>query len=86
MTNRDKIWKKANESTDARCVGILRAIFPSMAYDFVPNDSGITRTAVGNREEALKRLRLGLNKITEVEAAQYLVVLNKKGPTSPIKF
>lgn len=86
MTNRDQIWKRANESTEARCLAMLRTIFPSLAYDFTPSEFGITRSLVDNKDDALKKMRIGLNRITEVEAAYYISVLDQKRPTSSVKF
>ena len=86
MTNRNQIWKKANDSNEARCVDMLRLIFPSLSYDFTVTESGITRTLVDNKKAALKKIRLGLNGITEVEAGYYLSILNQKRRTSQIKY
>ena len=86
MTNRNQIWKRANDSNEARCLGILRLIFPSLSYDFTSTESGITRSLVDTKKAALKKIRLGLNGITEVEAGYYLSLLNQKQKTSQIKY
>lgn len=86
MTNRNQIWKRANESSDAKCIQILRTIFPSLSYDFATTESGITRTLIGTKKDALKKIRTGLKGITEVEAGYYLGILNQKRKTSQIKY
>lgn len=86
MTNRNQIWKKANDSNEARCLAMLRLIFPSLSYDFTVTESGTTRALVDNKKAALKKIRLGLNGITEIEAAYYLSILNQKRRTSQIKY
>lgn len=86
MTNRNQIWKRANDSNEARCIDILRLVFPSLSYDFIVTESGVTRTSVDTKKAALKKIRLGLNGITEVEAGYYLSILNQKRKTSQIKF
>ena len=86
MTNRNQIWKKANESSDAKCIQILRTIFPSLSYDFIVGESGVERTTVDTKKAALEKIRTGLKGITEVEAAYYLSILGQKRRTSQIKY
>jgi len=86
MTNRNQIWKRANLSSSSKCIEMLQLIFPSLSYNVITNESEISREIVDTKEEALKRIRLGLNKITEIEAGYYIEILNKKKKTSIIKF
>lgn len=86
MTYRNQIWKRANQGNQTKCLAILRTIFPSLSYDFMVSESGLTRSDVDTKEEALKRLRMGLNKITEIEAQYYISVLDAKRRTSQIKY
>jgi hypothetical protein len=86
MTNRNQIWKKANDSNEPRCLAMLRLIFPSLSYDFIATESGITRSLVDTKKSALKKIRLGLSGITEIEAGYYLSILNQKQKTSQIKY
>lgn len=86
MTYRNQIWKRANQSNESKCLVLLRTIFPSLSYDFISTESGITRSEVDTKKEALVRIRMGLNKITEVEAQYYISLLDKKPKTSQIKY
>lgn len=86
MTYRNQIWKRANQSNEPRCLDLLRKIFPSLSYDFIATESGLTRTEVDTKREALKRIRSGLNKITEIEAQYYVSLIDKKERTSQIKY
>lgn len=86
MTYRNQIWKRANQSNETKCLAMLRKIFPSLSYDFIVTESGLTRRDVDTKGEALKRLRLGLNKITETEAQYYISLLDVKPRTSQIKY
>jgi hypothetical protein len=86
MTSRNQIWKRANDYSEARCISMLKLIFPSLSYDFISTESGIIRTEVATKKDALNKIRLGLTKITEVEADYYISVLNQKKKTTQIKF
>jgi hypothetical protein len=86
MTYRNQIWKRANQSNESKCLAMLRKIFPSLSYDFIVTESGLTRSDVDTKSEALKRIRLGLNKITEIEAQYYISLLDTKQRTSQIKY
>lgn len=86
MTYRNQIWKRANDATETKSIEILRTIFPSLSYDFTSTESGLTRSEVDTKGEALKKIRLGLNKITEIEAEYYISILDKKPRTSQIKY
>lgn len=86
MTNRNQIWKKANSSSEQRCIEILQIIFPSLSYELVYDGSIISKIQVTTKKDALKRIRQGLNKITEVEAGYYISILNQKKKPSQIKF
>jgi hypothetical protein len=86
MTNRNKIWKRANDSSEPACIDMLRRIFPSLSYEFTVTDSGTTRALVASKRDALKKIKIGLKGITEVEAAYYLNILDQKKKTSQIKY
>lgn len=86
MSYRNQIWKKANSSNGQACISILKAIFPSMLYEFVDTGTGISKVKVDTKNGALQRIRQGLNKITEVEAEYYFSILSQKKKTSQIKY
>lgn len=86
MTNRNQIWTRANSLNESRCIKLLKTIFPSLSYTFTDTPSGIIRTEVNTKREALARIRQGLNKITEVEAGYYISILDAKPKRSQIKY
>lgn len=86
MTYRNQIWRRANESSESRCIEILKKLFPSLSYQFTVTDSGVVRNNIETKPAALKKIRLGLNKITEVEAQYYISVLDQKKRSSQIKY
>jgi len=86
MTNRNQIWKRANSSNEQKCIEILKLIFPSLYYRLVETESGVSKIEISTKDEALVRIRQGLSKITETEAAYYISLLNEKKKTSQIKY
>jgi hypothetical protein len=86
MNNRNQIWKMANSVSQNKCIEMLRLIFPSLSYQFTVTESGLSRSVVDTKQEALKQIRIGLSKITETEASHYIDILSKKNKTSAIKF
>lgn len=86
MTNRNQLWTRANALNETRCVQLLKKLFPSMSYIFTSTSSGIVRTEVATKRDALRILRQTLNKITETEAAYYISILDAKPKPTQIKY
>lgn len=86
MTYRNQIWKKANSSNEQTCISMLKTIFPSMMYELIDTGTSISKVEVETKEAALRRLKQGLNKITEVEASYYVSILEQKKKPSQIKY
>lgn len=87
MTSKNKIWKIASSYSEAKAILLLEKLFPSLSKEIIDYEVfPPIISQVSTKEEALRRLRLGLKKITETEASYYLEKLEEKTKARSIKF